>query len=80
MSSYLCIIMKVMLFAAYSFFFNWNIADLNIMFNLGVQHIYLPYKMHACSIAQSCPTLCHSVDCSSLGSSVHEITQARILE
>ena len=30
--------------------------------------------------AQSCPTLCHSVDCSPPGSSVHVIFQARILE
>ena len=28
----------------------------------------------------SCPTLCNPVDCSSPGSSVHEILQARILE
>ena len=27
-----------------------------------------------------CPTLCDAVDCSHLGSSVHEISQARILE
>ena len=27
-----------------------------------------------------CPTLCHLMDCSLLGSSVHEILQARILE
>ena len=30
--------------------------------------------------AQSCPTLCDSMDCSLPGSSVHEILQARILE
>ena len=30
--------------------------------------------------AQSCPTLCDSVDCSPPGSSVHGILQARILE
>ena len=30
--------------------------------------------------AQSCPTLCQPVDCSSPGSSVHGISQARILE
>ena len=30
--------------------------------------------------AQSCPTLCDPVDCSLLGSSVHGILQARILE
>ena len=31
-------------------------------------------------VIQSCPTLCHPLDCSPPGSSVHEIFQARILE
>ena len=31
-------------------------------------------------VAQSCPTLCDPMDCSPLGSSVHGILQARILE
>ena len=31
-------------------------------------------------VAQSCPTLCYPMDCSPLGSSVHRILQARILE
>ena len=35
---------------------------------------------HARLVIQSCPTLCDSVDCSPLGSSVHRILQARILE
>ena len=30
-------------------------------------------------VAQSCPTLCHPVDCSLPGSSIHGILQARIL-
>ena len=34
----------------------------------------------ACSGAQSCPTLCDPVGCSPPGSSVHGISQARILE
>ena len=33
-----------------------------------------------CLVAQSCLTLCHPVDCSLPGSSVHAILQARILE
>ena len=33
-----------------------------------------------CSAAQSCPTLCDSMDCSLPGSSVHGILQASILE
>ena len=31
-------------------------------------------------VAQLCPTLCDPMDCSELGSSVHGILQARILE
>ena len=31
-------------------------------------------------VAQSCPTLCDSMDCSPPGSSVHGIFQARVLE
>ncbi|XDA79460.1 hypothetical protein R6Z07F_009474 [Ovis aries] len=33
-----------------------------------------------CSVTQSCPTLCGSMDCSPIGSSTHGIFQARILE
>ena len=33
-----------------------------------------------CLVTQSCPTLCNLMDCSLLGSSVHGILQARILE
>ena len=32
------------------------------------------------SVAKSCPALCHPMDCSPPGSSVHGILQARILE
>ena len=35
---------------------------------------------HLCVCAQSCPTLCNSLDCSPPGSSVHGILQAGILE
>ena len=34
----------------------------------------------SCSVTQSCPALCDSIDCSLPGSSVHGILQARILE
>ena len=34
----------------------------------------------ACSVTQSCPTLCNPMDCSPSGSSVHGILHARILE
>ena len=33
-----------------------------------------------CLAAKLCPTLCHPMDCSPLGSSVHEVFQARIWE
>ena len=33
-----------------------------------------------CSVAKLCPTLCDPMDCSLPGSSVHGISQARILE
>ena len=36
--------------------------------------------MCVCSVAKSRPILCDSMDCSPLGSSVHGIFQARILE
>ena len=34
--------------------------------------------VRACSVAQSCPTLCNPMDCSLPGSSVHRILQAGI--
>ena len=37
-------------------------------------------NVHACSLAQSCPTLCNLKDCNPPGSSVNEIFQARILD
>ena len=37
------------------------------------------FKLLAKSL-QSCPTLCKPMDCSPLGSSVHGILQAKILE
>ena len=42
-------------------------------------HIFI-YIAPMCVCAQSCPTLCDSMDCSPPGSSVHGILQARILE
>ena len=38
------------------------------------------YCMSGCSAAQLRPTLCNPIDCSPPGSSVHGISQARILE
>ena len=36
--------------------------------------------LYACSVVQSCPTLCNPMDCSPTGSSVHGISQAEIME
>ena len=36
--------------------------------------------MCACSVAQLCPTLCDSMDCSPPDSSIHGIFQVRILK
>ena len=41
--------------------------------------LWIKLCMHAQSL-QSCLTLCHSMDCNPPGSSVHRISQARILE
>ena len=38
------------------------------------------HSLRACSVAQSCLTLCDPMNCSPPGSSVHGISQARILE
>ena len=56
----------------------WKITIFNKSNNS--KQIYSPYSMHACSVAQSCLTLSDSTDFSPPGSSVHGITQARILE
>ena len=36
--------------------------------------------LFCCLVVQSCPALCNPMDCSPPGSSVHGLTQARILE
>ena len=38
------------------------------------------YEKEKVLVAHSCPILCDPMDCSPLGSSVHGILQARILE
>ena len=42
--------------------------------------VQLYTRMHACWVAHSCMSLCNPLDCSTQGSSVHGILQARILE
>ena len=41
---------------------------------------YIACFRYESEVAQSCPTLCDPMDCSRLGSSIHGIFQARILE
>ena len=51
--------------------------------NIGVGCHFLLQCMKVKSesdVAQSCPTLCNPMDCSLPGSSVHGISQARVLE
>ena len=52
-----------------------DLEDINIMFSEISQR-----KKSEREIAQSRPTLCNPMDCSSPGSSTHGIFQARILE
>ena len=50
-------------------------------FNVPIgKHINIYCKWDACSVTQSCPTLCDLMDCSPPGSSVHGILQEKILE
>ena len=42
--------------------------------------VSIDYKESESLVAQSCLTLCDSMDCSPLGSSVHGIFQARVPE
>ena len=43
-------------------------------------HIHIHTGTHACSVNQLCPTLCNPMGSSLPGSSVHGISQARIME
>ena len=77
-----------------SVFFNWCIVDLQYWFqvyNIVIQYFnnftpfkvirkYWLYSLYCCLVARSCPTLCDPMDRSLPWSSVHGISQARILE
>ena len=52
---------------------NW-LTDSLLYVNIYIQHCYSKV------VAQSCPTLCNPMDCSLPGSSVHGISQTRVLE
>ena len=51
-------------------------SPFGIRFNVSPSHLVLQFL----SITKSCLTLCESMDCDPPGSSVHGISQARILE
>ena len=53
-------------------------------YNMPIPHLFF-IELHSCMLSlcvlsQLCPTLCNPMDCSPTGSSVHGISQARILE
>ena len=51
-----------------------------LCYNFCPENVSLKEMKTMCSVAQSCLTLCDPMDCSLPGSSVHGISQARILE
>ena len=66
---------------------NWASQETDAEMDVGGEEIsfFLFYSLLTNSymyvlVAQSCPTLCNTKDCSLPGSSVHGILQARILE
>ena len=48
--------------------------------NLNSTKVYLCFKCCCCLVAKSFLTLCDPIDCNPPGSSIHRISQARILE
>ena len=54
--------------------------DPEMIFVLQHHHQPLPLCRHCCLVAKLCLTLCDPVDCSLSGSSIHGISQTRILE
>ena len=54
----------------------------NVVGNIGTVNMWVPSSLCLLKglVAQSCPTLCNSMDCSLPGSSVRWILQARILQ
>ena len=49
-------------------------------FRYDLNQIPYDYTLKESEVAQSCPTLCDSMDCSLPGSSLHRIPQAKVLE
>ena len=72
---YLCSIVLLLLFC-------WISIDyIYWLYLISTDYIYrLSIMSHLSEVIQSCPTLCHPMDCSIPACSVHGILQARILE
>ena len=65
----------------YFFSFSWLVITKHCRLNANSKCIYLDFVFNVkVLVAQSCPTLCDTMDCSPSGFSVHGILQARILE
>ena len=61
----------------------WSCTREDDCHKIGSQNIFRiinEIKAYLCSVSQSCCIICTPVDCSPSGSSVHGISQARILE
>ena len=58
----------------------WGLRELGMTERLNRTKASVILKIVKVLVAQSCPTLCDPMDCSLLGSSVHGIFHARILE
>ena len=75
-------------FVTLSLTFSFLIQDMEKIFPLHwatvkmlkIMRTPIKHLIYIVLVAQSCPTLCNSMDCSLPGSSVHGIFQARILE
>ena len=62
-----------------SFKISLCILESSLSLDVGFTSIFSQY-VHACQTTQSCTNLCHTVDCSPPGSSVHGILRAGLLE
>ena len=58
-----------------------TLESLSLRFHFAMKNIIKCLKViFCCLVAKLCPTLCDPMDCSLSGSSVHGISQVRILE